>query len=182
MTRAIATIGVAAALALSSGCESPRSATSVWVEVTSDLSVGTELRELRIQVLDRAGTQQLGERIIALTTQANQPAQYPLPASFALSPTDGSVHDCRLVVTGRGTLDSGSVVDLVESQAIAVFVQNEQARLRIRLSRSCVGQLCRDPMDSRNALTCLDGACASLAESALEDVEIEDAQKSELAP
>lgn len=146
--------------------------TSVLVEVSSDLTVGRELTELRVEIFDRAGDNVLSSRSIALTTTPDLPAQYVLPASFALVPNERDVTDFRLVLTGRGPLGGGAVMDLVERQAIGSFVPHEQRALPIVLSRSCLGQLCRGPMDLRSELTCSSGACVSALLDSLPPVEV----------
>jgi len=146
-------------------CADPSEPTSVLVEVTSDLAVGSELTELRVQIFDRAGGNELALRSIALSTTSGRPAQYTLPASFAITPSARDVTDFRVVVTGRGPLGGVSVMDLVEQQVIGTFVQHEQRVLALALARSCLGQLCRDAMDLRNELTCSSGACVSAQES-----------------
>ena len=129
--------------------------------------VGSELTELRVQIFDREGANELSARSIALSTTSGLPAQYTLPASFALTPSDRDVSDFRLVLTGRGPLGGVAVMDLVEQQAIGTFVEHEQRRVTIALSRSCLGLLCRDAVDRRGELTCSRGACVSSLQTPL---------------
>jgi len=159
-------IGLAAASGLG-GCAAPSEPTSVLVEVTSDLVVGSELTDLRVQIFDREGANELAARSIALSTTPGLPAQYTLPASFALTPSDRDVSDFRLVLTARGPLGGVAVMDLVEQQAIGTFVGHEQRRVAIALSRSCLGLLCRDAVDRRGELTCSHGACVSSLQTPL---------------
>ena len=76
--------------------------------VTSDLLVGAELTELHVQVFDRDGVAEWGMQTITLTTEPDLPAQYTLPASFALTPGADDVREFRLVMTGRGPLGGGA--------------------------------------------------------------------------
>lgn len=147
-----------AVLAACAGSDEP---TSVLVEVQSDLTVGTELTEIRVQIFDRAGGNELSSRSIALTTTPGLPAQFQLPASFALTPSDRGVTDFRLVLTGRGPLGGGAVMDLVERQAIGTFVGHRQVSLTMVLSRACLGVSCRATAELRGDLTCSNGECVS---------------------
>lgn len=147
--------------AMVAACAAREEPTSVLVEVRSDLTVGTELTEVRVQIFDRAGGNELSSRSIALTTTPGLPAQFELPASFALTPTERDVTDFRLVLTGRGPLGGGAVMDLVERQAIGTFVRHRQVSLPMLLSRACLGVTCRAGMELRNELTCSNGECVS---------------------
>jgi hypothetical protein len=146
---------------VATACASSDEPTSVLVEVQSDLTVGSELTEVRIQIFDRAGGNELSSRSIALTTTPGLPAQFQLPASFALTPSEGDVTDFRLVLTGRGPLGGGAVMDLVERQAIGTFVRHRQVLLPMVLSRGCLGVSCRAATDPRSDLTCSNGECVS---------------------
>jgi hypothetical protein len=154
-------------------CGSAGQPTSVLVEMKSDLVVGSELTEVHVQIFDRSGGNELSSRSIALTTMSGLPAQFPLPASFALTPSERDVTDFRLVLTGRGPLGGGAVMDLVERQAIATFVPHRQVLLPMFLGRACLGVLCRDAMDPRGELTCSEGGCVSsvLSEAGLESAD-----------
>jgi hypothetical protein len=148
-------------VALVAACAAREEPTSVLVEVQSDLMVGSELTEVRVQIFDRAGGNELSSRSIALTTTPGLPAQFELPASFALTPTERDVTDFRLVLTGRGPLGGGAVMDLVERQAIGTFVRHRQVALPMALSRACLGVTCSAGMDLRSDLTCSNGECVS---------------------
>jgi hypothetical protein len=150
---------------LLAGCGSEDKPTSVLVRVESDLNVGSELTEVRIQIFDRAGGNELSSRSIALTATEGLPAQFTLPASFALVPSERDVTDFRLVLTGRGPLGGGAVMDVIERQAIGTFVPHEQVLLPMMLSRSCLGVLCPAAMEPRSDLTCSGGACISAVAS-----------------
>jgi hypothetical protein len=141
------------------GCESAPPTTEVLVVVDSDLLAGRDLKQLQVQVRDRASRQLLRSQGFELNGEGE------LPVSFSLYPVSGA-SSLRLVVTGIG-LRNGLYGDLVERQMLVTFVPEQRRLLSVYLQASCLGQLCRDDGGKRTDQTCMSGVCESTMEAAL---------------
>jgi hypothetical protein len=147
-------------LGLFAACQTADPATEVLVVVDSDLSVGSELTKLHVQVFegdDKARTHDFN--LASKPTRANE---YALPLSYSLAPATGGAPKFRLVVTGRARDADNKEIDVVERRVNSQFSAGVRTRLDIRLERSCLNQLCRTESEGSGQQTCVAGGCVAV--------------------
>lgn len=135
------------ALALVAAACTTEAATQIVVVIDSDLTVPTELDELRIRVLDATG-EVATDRVVRLGPGEGE---FSLPTDFGVAPRDPDAGDpVRIEVQAR--LEGET---LFEAHAVTAFVKDHQLRLDLMLSRACVGAAPCGP-----DMTCVAGSCA----------------------
>ncbi len=147
------------ALLFGASCRT-EAATEVLVAVMSDLQSGSDLTELQVRVLDQDGKVELSRKKLLLS-EDGATGTYVLPLSYSLTPAPNARSNFRLVVTGRGPGNDGTIGDRVEAQASAAFQSGRRMLLPILLARKCLEELCREDAQVTDQ-TCMDGACVDV--------------------
>ncbi len=137
-------------------------ATQLLVLIDSDLMVGGELNNVRVQVADPSGQNIYSDRSFRLTTNP-RPASYALPISFGLVPIDGDASRRVRVIVTTDTVDTNRHIEL---SALAGFVPDRKLLLAMFLERACLGVTETCSPDQ----TCREGRCQNVEISSLPDI------------
>jgi hypothetical protein len=131
-----------ACMCLVSACSlEPKPATQVMVVVNSDLSVGDELKRVRVEVLDPEGSAvPVAAREFALRADMAKEGTHTLPLSFSVVP--GSAQNRFLLAVFGYASHARDAAPIVEQKVVAAFQKERTLLLEVFLGRVCVGQLC----------------------------------------
>jgi Protein of unknown function (DUF1566) len=151
--------------AVAPACGSERAITETLVVVDSDLTPGTELARVGVDVYAADGRgAPLGGQVFDVARAGSGPGSaHTLPLSFGVAPNGGvSSRTFRVVVRG---LAAGASSPSVSTQVIGAFVPGETRRLDVFLARSCLGAVCQNDANGVALTTCVAGACVPVPQS-----------------
>lgn len=140
------------AFALVGGCSQEiESATQIVLVVDSDLTPGTELTEIAIE-LRKADGDTTGKVVLPtapIAAGSNDRASGKLILPISLSITQGSEEEILISVVGSGVYgETKSLRPLVTQRAIMKFSPHRTQLIRMILGRVCVDHLCDAAADS----------------------------------
>lgn len=152
-------------------------ATQIVLSVDSDLSPGTQLTEVQIEVFDDRGNEQSrGVPIARDPGDAETSPKKQLP--FDLTVLPGDAPQVTIQVTGYGMFGLGPTRRLVTQRALVHFAAEKTQFVRVYLGQICVDVTCDGepdrvcyPTDYADVLA---GMCGSVATRSEHDVSIVD--------
>lgn len=119
--------------------------TQVQVVVRSDLEIGTQLKSLKLELLDADGEKLVhGGQSIPLVKRNPDDGEQTLPLSFGIVPAKGDASIRFLLkVRGYGPLEEGGRdEEIVRESVLTGFLPGETSVIYVFLGSQCLQQLC----------------------------------------